>query len=173
MLAYVFSHQPARGVDVGAYEKALREFHHELASDRPAGFIASTTFHHDAGYSDWYLVEDSSALDVLNSAAVTGSRAPKHDVAAAMATNGAGKLYSLVQGKPDLESLHEVGFSKPAGMAYADLYARIEPFAAVPGAALWRRMMVLGPPPEFCLVAQASVELPSEFKPEPRERRQI
>jgi len=173
LLAYVFSHRPASGADVPAYEDALRRFHTELAGSRPAGFVASTTYGFADGYSDWYLVENSAALDVLNEAAVSGTRAASHDLAARMAAWGSGKLLSLAQGEADLSALHQTDFAKPAGMAYAELYAMIEPLAARTGAALWRRMMVLGPPPEFCLVSRAPIELPAEFAPTARERRQI
>ncbi|HET7466742.1 MAG TPA: hypothetical protein VFL29_08740 [Candidatus Dormibacteraeota bacterium] len=174
MLAYVFAHRPAAGVDAGAYEKTLRAFHAELASARPAGFVASTTYRFDdGGYSDWYLVESSAALDVLNQAAVTGPRAESHDMAARMAGGGSGKLMSLAAGEADLGALYETGFAKPRGRSYADLYASLHPLTSRPGVALWRRMMVLGPPPEFCLVSRAPVELPAELAPEPSVRRQI
>jgi len=173
LLAYVFSHRPADAVDEATYEEALHQFHAALASSRPAGFVASTTYRHGEGYSDWYLVEDSAALDVLNDAAVSGTRSASHDAAARMAASGSGKLYRLVHGEADAETPHEIAFSKPAGMSYSDLYHRLEAFSARPGTALWRRMMVLGPPPEFCLVAREPVELPGEFRPEPRTRRQI
>src|SRR5437879_9398499 len=55
VLAYVFSHRPADGVDVGAYEDALRQFHRELASASLNGFVESATFAVGGGYSDWYL----------------------------------------------------------------------------------------------------------------------
>lgn len=173
MLAYVFSHRPASDADAQAYEDALRRFHSELAGGRPAGFVASTTYRFDDGYSDWYLVEDSAALDYLNEAAVSGARAASHDAAARMAAWGSGKLLSLAQGEADLDALHEIAFAKPAGMAYGDLYTMTAQFTAKAGVALWRRMMVLGPPPEFCLVARSPVHLPAQFTPEPRTRRQI
>jgi hypothetical protein len=51
-------------------------------------------------------------------------------------------------------------------MPYADLYERMQPLTGRPKASLWRRMMVLGPPPEFCLVAPSELELQREFRPE-------
>ena len=173
MLAYVFSHRPLEGADVAAYEDSLRRLHAELAGERPKGFVRSTTYRFEDGYSDWYLVESSAALDFLNQAAVTGARSGPHDAAARLAAWGAGKLMSLAEGEPHLDSLHEAAFAKPAGMAYADLYAIVRPFATTPGAALWRRMMVLGPPPEFCLVSSDAVELPAELASEKRKRCQI
>jgi len=173
LLAYVFSHRPESGADVQAYEDALRRFHSELAGGRPVGFVSSTTYRFEDGYSDWYLVEDSAALDFLNEAAVSGARATSHDAAAGMAAWGSGKLLSLAQGEADLDALHEIAFAKPAGMAYGDLFTMTAQFTARAGVALWRRMMVLGPPPEFCLVARSPVHLPAQFTPEPRTRRQI
>jgi hypothetical protein len=173
MLAYVFAHQPAKDADVAAYEETLRRFHEELAKSRPFGFVASTTFRMGGGYSDWYLVESSAALDFLNEAAVSGSRALHHDAAAGMAASGTGKLLKLAQGEAGLTAEHVTLFAKPAGMPYSDLYERLQPYSSLPGAGLWRRMMVLGPPPEFCLVTTAAIELPAEFSPEAVRRRQI
>jgi hypothetical protein len=166
LLAYVFSHRPAGGVDIADYEAALRRFHTTLASDPPNGFLGSSTYRVGGGYSDWYLLENSAALDVLNQAAVTGARTLAHDAAARMAVDGVGKLYSLAGGDQPSGPGFETLFSKPAGMPYAALYGRMQPFTGRPGTSLWRRMMVLGPPPEFCLIAPAEIELPMDFRPE-------
>jgi len=166
MLAYVFGHRPAAGVDVAVYEAALRRFHVALASAPPSGFVRSSTFKVGDRYSDWYLIDSSAALDVLNAAAVSGARTPAHDAAAHMAVDGVGKLYSLVSGEPPAGSGFEIQFSKPAGVGYADHYERLRPYSGGPGVSLWRRMMVLGPPPEFCLLAAAQIELPAEYRAE-------
>ena len=166
MLAYVFSHRPGAGVDVADYEAALRRFHAALASSPPSGFLSSSTFRVGDGYSDWYLVGSSAALDPLNAAAVSGDRTPAHDAAARMAVDGVGKLYSLVNGEAPSGSAFEIRFSKPPGMAYPELYERMRSFSSRSATSLWRRMMVLGPPPEFCLVAPSPLELAAEFRPE-------
>jgi hypothetical protein len=166
MLAYVFSHRPAAGVDVPDYEGALRQFHAALAASAPNGFMSSTTYRVGDRYSDWYLVDNSAALDTLNQAAVTGARSPAHDSAARMAADGVGKLYSLAGGQAGSGTGFEIHFSKPAGMSYADLYELMQPFTGRPDTSLWRRMMVLGPPPEFCLASPSEHELPREFRPE-------
>ncbi len=174
MLAYVFSHRPAPGADAAAYEDALRRFHAALATAPPTGFVRSATYRIGDGYSDWYLVESSAALDGLNAAAVSGARAPAHDAAARMAMDGVGKLLSLAGGELAPGKLgFEVRFAKPAGMSYADLYARLQPWTSRPAASLWRRMMVLGPPPEFCLVGPSALELPAEMRPEVLRREPI
>ena len=166
MLAYVFAHRPGPGADVGAYEGALREFHATLAAESPAGFIRSSTYRIGGGYSDWYLVEDSAALDPLNLAAVTGSRSRPHDAVAQVAVDGAGKLMTLVTGDLDMCAAHEVRFSKPAGTAYADLFQWLKTMTGAPGVSVWRRMMVLGPPPEFSLISRSPLTLPADMRPE-------
>jgi hypothetical protein len=173
LLAYLFSHRPAGGVEVGAYEDSLRRFHTELTNASLSGFIDSATFAMGAGYTDWYLLENSSAMEVLNAAAVSGARAALHDSVAGMAADGVGKLLSLASGRPSMEAGFEVRFGKPAGMPYADLYARLKSWTEVPGVSLWRRMMVLGPPPEFCLITPSEVELSLAMHPEVLRRTRI
>jgi hypothetical protein len=173
LVAYVFSHQPADGVDVVAYEGALRRFHAELAKASLSGFIDSATFATGPGYSDWYLLENTAAMDVLNAAAVSGARISAHDSAARMSADGAGKLLSLAAGKASIAGGFEVRFGKPAGMPYQDLYARLEAWTTAPEVSLWRRMMVLGPAPEFCLITPSMVDLPAEMHPEVLERNPI
>ena len=166
MLAYLFFHRPGEGVDVAAYEDGLRRFHASLGSARVSGFVASRTYRVGERYCDWYLVETSAALDALNDAAVGRSTAPVHDAVAHMAADGAGKLLKLAAGSPDAGAHYEIRFAKPRGMAYADLYARLDRWTRKAGVGLWRRMMVLGPPPEFCLLSPAEEELPAELEPE-------
>lgn len=166
MLAYVFSHRPAPGVEPARYEAVLREFHGRLAAGPPRGFISSLTYRIGDGYADWYLLADSAAMDALNEAAVSGSRTAPHDLAARMAVDAVGKLLLLAAGEHDEAAPCEIRFAKPAGMSYADLYESLESATGAKGAGLWRRMMVLGPPPEFCLTAAAPIEVPAEMRPE-------
>jgi len=165
LLAYVFFHHAAPGTDVAAYEEGLRRFHASLAEARSAGFISSATYRSGDGYSDWYLVESSAALDALNKAAVSGRALAPHDSVAHAAVDFAGKLYMLMAGSPDGQSF-EIRFSKPTGMSYPDLYTRLKPWSDRAGVSLWRRMMVLGPPPEFCFLSPTELDLPSEMRPE-------
>jgi hypothetical protein len=166
LLAYVFSHRPAEGVDSSKYEESLRDFHAALALAAPSGFISSRTFRTGDVFSDWYMVESSAALDLLNAAAVSGARTAVHDAAARMAAGGVGKLFKLQAGEYFIGAGFEVRFAKPAGMTYVDLYARVETWTTVPEVSLWRRMMVLGPPPEFSLVTPSELALPAEMRPE-------
>jgi hypothetical protein len=166
VLAYVFFHRPAPGVDATAYETALRRFHASLTGESPPGFVRSSTYREGGGYADWYLVESSAALDALNEAAVTGARSASHDAVAHMSADGAGKLLTLVSGTAPADTGYEIRFSKPSGMGYTELYERVKPWTERAGVTLWRRMMVLGPPPEFCLLAPSEIQLPGEMKPQ-------
>lgn len=166
MLAYVFFHSPAPGVEISGYESALRRFHRLLADGPPPGFTGSNTYRIGDGYADWYLVESSAALDPLNEAAVTGARSSTHDAVARMSAYGAGKLLALISGRVETESGFEMRFSKPLGMSYPELYARLKPWTDRSEVSLWRRMMVLGPAPEFCLVAPSEHQLPADMRPE-------
>ncbi|HEX4205118.1 MAG TPA: hypothetical protein VHZ51_13175 [Ktedonobacteraceae bacterium] len=161
MLAYVFWHRPASGVDVQIYEKNLVAFHEILRAQKPAGFLFSIVFRlprapwsDEAGatYEDWYLVENSAVLDVLNETAVTGQRKAPHDRAASNAVGGTAGLYRPHSGTPDLATSQTAcWFSKPAGMPYEELYNLLQPTMQRDTAgSLWRRQMTLGPTSEFC-----------------------
>jgi hypothetical protein len=171
VLAYVFFHRPAPNAGAIAYEAGLRSFHASLAAAPPSGFLGSSSFRVGGGYADWYLVEDSAALDSLNQAAIGAAALSSHDTVANMSAVGAGKLFTLVSGEPRTESGFETRFSKPKGMAYRELYERLKALTDRPDVSLWRRMMVLGPPPEFCLASRSELDLPPEMSPEtlPRE----
>jgi hypothetical protein len=173
VLAYVFFHRPAPGVEAGGYESLLRRFHAALEGAGPEGFIGSKTYRVGDGYADWYLVETSAALDPLNEAAVTGARSASHQSVAHMSTDGAGKLLARIAGVPPAGPGFETRFAKPAGMGYPELYERLKPWTDRTEVSLWRRMMVLGPPPEFCLLSPSVLELPAEMKPETLRREPV
>jgi hypothetical protein len=173
LLAYVFFHRPAPGVEAPIYEAALRRFHDSLSSAPPLGFVGSTTYRIGQSYSDWYIVESSAALDQLNEAAVNSARSSDHDVVAHMSADGTGKLLALVSGSPRTEPGFEIRFSKPAGMTYPAFYERLKPWTGQAELTLWRRMMVLGPPPEFCLTAPSDQMLPAAMSPESLTREPI
>lgn len=151
----------------------MRRFHAALAAEPPPGFLRSATYRIGNGYADWYLVDNSAALDTLNDAAVKGARSSPHDAVAHMAADGAGKLLMLRSGSAQTERGFEMRFSKPAGMSYQELYERLKPWTDRAEASLWRRMMVLGPAPEFCLVAPSEQHLPAEMRPETVRREPI
>ena len=166
MLAYLFFHRPGPGADIAGYESGLLRFHAAVSAAGLEGFAGSRTYRVGGGYCDWYLVESSAALDGLNDAAVSGARSPHHDAVARVAVDGAGKLLRLAAGTYAADAPFEIRFSKPRGMSYPDLYRTLQTWTHRAGVSLWRRMMVLGPAPEFCLLAPDRFELPASTTPE-------
>ena len=145
-LAYVFWHWPGQP---DGYVERMQAFHEALA--RPG----STTFalerapwesRDSAPYEDWYPVADWADVGVLNDQAISGARKAPHDVVAAMSRKGAGGIYRLIAGAVPLP---DVTFA-------AWLHAPPTPPA---GAALWQRQLVLGPAPEYAVLAASPVAL--------------
>lgn len=173
MLAYVFWHWPRQSVAEAEYQQAQREFHAALAESLPPGFLGSSC-HRLAGaewagggaeaYEDWYLQENSAALDELNAAAVTAGRRAAHDRAAVLVAGGTAGLYQLQLGThlPSAEAAH--WFRKPEGWSYGTLLETLEPLVVESGGSLWMRRMVLGPTPEFCFRTMTPVRLPEPIE---------
>ncbi len=81
MLAYVFWHWRYPHIEKLSYQQLLIDFHTALRAQKPVGFDYSTVFQVEhvpwlsmAGeaYEEWYILENSAALDALNEAAITG-----------------------------------------------------------------------------------------------------
>lgn len=158
MLAYLFWHWPAPHVDVDRYADAVVAFHGALAAAPTPGLQGSRVFAVDGApwvvgeytFEDWYFVDDFAALGVLNEAAISGTRREPHDAAARLAAGGAGGVYRRLAAGT-LEPIDRATWlSKPPGMSYPDLLARLPP------GEVWQRQMVLGPAPEFCLPGAAA-----------------
>jgi hypothetical protein len=174
VLAYVSWHRPAPGVDRGAYERALERFHHSLAHSPPSGFDASLAYRvavpwlegdDDAqapGYEDWYLVDDWSALGVLEEAAVGRGHVSRHEAVAALAAGAAGGVYRLEEGEARLERAHVSVWVSPARGREQPAMADLLGDGMDPEAGLWRRSLGLGPAPEYCLLAP---EAPAGVRP--------
>jgi hypothetical protein len=194
VLAYVFWHRPAGGVEREAYEQAELAFHRSLARARPAGLRGTAVFQVDelpwlspapgggpgapaaggagragdepghgsgraSGYEDWYLVEDYTALGILNEAAVGHGHRTVHDDVARRFGSGAGGLYGLVEGElgPGVDSIGgssiAVWVARPLGVQRRGLGELLGDGMPPGRASLWRRQLVFGPAPEFCLLA--------------------
>jgi hypothetical protein len=170
MLAYIFWHWPQADVDPEDYRTHLAEFHETLARNKPPGFHNSTVFQISnppwlntpgTAFEDWYLVENSAALDPLNDGAVSGACEEPHNRVAREAADGTAGLYRLRSGTLNLaEARYATWFSKPSGMRYQGLYDSLQSVIDN-GAALWGRQMTLGPTTEFCLVSRRGVKLPA------------
>lgn len=163
MLGYIFWHRPAPATEPGVYEQALERFHRSLAQQPPSGFRGSAAFRLQEipwlggkpGYEDWYLVEDWTALGVLEGAAISRGHAGAHDAAATHTAAGTAAVYRLLEGSARLTGASEAIWvtttaSGREGPALADMLGDgIDPERD----GLWRRCLVLGPAPEYCLLA--------------------
>jgi hypothetical protein len=170
MLAYVFWHWPRPEIETGSYVDHLVEFHRTLAANKPNGFRESVVFRisnanwlntDGEAYEEWYLLDDSAAMDPLNEAAVTGVCEEPHNRVAREAADGTGGLYRLRAGAEDLtQARFAVWLSKPNGVSYKHFYAGLETLTSQPGVALWGRQMTLGPTTEFCIHSRSLIQLP-------------
>ena len=165
MLAYVFWHWPQPGVDTNTYVEHLVDFHRTLNANKPDGFQGSRVLSFrgaswldtkGVAFEDWYLIDDSAALDRINDAAVSGPCEAPHHLVAREAAGGTAGLYRLRLG----EILEDVRFalwlSKPEGTSYTDFYAILKPIVG----SLWQRQMTLGPTAEFVIHSASPIELP-------------
>ena len=169
-LAYTFWHRARPEIDPTAYEADLQAFHQRLSAVPIPGFLDSWTlrvpdlpWQAGGGYEDWYLVEDFAALGVLAEHAVDADRTPTHDQMARSVRDGAGGLYALLgeagssDGRP--EQAGWVGwFSKQPGVGYSQLRANLE--RSIEDGVIrtvWQRQLVLGPAPEFRILAPGPV----------------
>ncbi len=163
MLAYLFWHRAAAGVHAEDYERALVRFHHSLTENPPAGFGSSATLRaaelpwldgEGLGYEDWYLVENWTALGVLEAAAVSRGHAGAHESAARAMGAGTGAVYRLLEGTADLQDVHTaVWVTRPPGAEGAQIAELLEDGFDPSHTAVFQRSLVLGPAPELCLLS--------------------
>lgn len=145
-LAYVFWHWPA---EPDGYERAMQAFHTALARPGTATFALERAPFDDGGpppFEDWYPVESWAALGELNDFAVSGERKTPHDAVAGLSRRGAGGVYRLLRPGPPL-----------AGVRFA-AWTHTPPRDLPDGAALWQRQLVLGPAPEYAVLAGSPVD---------------
>lgn len=174
MLAYVFWHWHKPQMNSSGYQQYLKQFHQTLSAHKPEGFhysrvLATQQFpwleRTDETYEDWYIVENSAALDPLNDGAVGGVRREPHNQVARWTEGGTAGLYRLQFGDPRLPIVRfAYRFNKPAGMSYTALYDLLQPLEQQDAGSLWIRQMTLGPGPEFCLHASEEIVLPETLQ---------
>ncbi|HTA12778.1 MAG TPA: hypothetical protein VK765_05085 [Solirubrobacteraceae bacterium] len=161
MLAFLAWHRPEPGVERDVYERALERFHRSLAHRPPSGFRGSASARIEqvpwldgAVYEDWYLVEDWAALGVLEEAAVAHGHATAHDAAAALTGMETAAVYRLIEGSADPgRALAATWVSAARGHERSALAQLLGDGIDPECDGLWQRCLVLGPAPEYCLLA--------------------
>ncbi len=174
-LAYVFWHWPRLGASAAAYEGKLRSFQSALRAARPD--LVADLLSYRVGplpwgpkdrqlYEDWYLVEDFAALGSLNDAAVAGGIKDLHDSVAADYLKGAGGVFKRMLGSLSLgEAGYATWIEKVVGTPYKSYYDEVAELLGNGESDLWRRQMVLGPSPQFCVHSVKPVSFPERFRP--------
>ncbi len=179
MLAYISWHRAAAGVEQQRYEQALERFHRSLAHQPPSGFHGSAALNlaelpwldplagaeHAPGYEDWYLLEDWSALGVLEEAAVAHGHLTAHEGISSLAGAATGSVYRLVEGYlqvadstqqrggSQLAAQTAVWIARTPGHEHPSLEALLGDGMDPRRDGLWRRCLGLGPAPEYCLLS--------------------
>jgi hypothetical protein len=173
VLAYLFWHRAAAAVETGTYERELERFHRSLAHRPPSGFRSSaafrigelpwlafgtagepTTAKPGAAYEDWYLIDDWAALGVLEEAAVSRGHISAHEAVAAHARGGAGAVYRLIEGSARIELAERAVWVNAAPRRERLSFGALLGDGMDPReGGLWQRCLVLGPAPEYCLLA--------------------
>lgn len=110
----------------------------------------------ESWYEDWHLLDDFCSLGVLNEAAVATGHRSAHDQIAGLFRDGAGAVYRLREGHALLSTPVSVWVSRPPGASALPLGEMLGDGMDRAGASLWRRQLVLGPAPEYCVLASES-----------------
>jgi hypothetical protein len=153
-LAYVFWHWPAQRE---GYEERIQAFHAALESKDTATFKLERAPFDDAEppFEDWYPVPDWTAVGELNARAVGGPRKAPHDAVAQMSRKGTGAIYKQIWGELPLREVE---------------FAAWTPHRPEPRhwhATIWQRQLVLGPAPEYAVLAASPVDVGSGGGVEP------
>jgi hypothetical protein len=157
------------------YEKRLALFLGALNSNKPAGFVEALSFRvvalpwgppHGVLYEDWYVVESFAALGALNEAAIAGEIRGPHDSIAKGYTKGAGGIFrSINQGIRLHQARYAMWIEKAVGPSYQMFYDEVAKVVGDNRTDLWRRQMVLGPSPQFCVHSEDALRVPDSLRP--------
>jgi hypothetical protein len=169
VLAYLFWHRPADGIERAEYEQALARFHRSLAYRPPSGLLRSCAVRvselpwqapaeaPQPAYEDWYVVEDWAAIGVLEEAAVSRGHLTAHETIAKRSALLAGAVYRLLEGSAEPKLAAQATWISTAplpGRERPSLQSLLADGIDPRSDGLWQRCLVLGPAPEYCVLAQ-------------------
>ncbi len=173
-LAYVFWHWPRPEISTESYESKLAAFLASLNSNKPDGLVEALSFRlgklpwgpeKGSWYEDWYVVRDFSSLGPLNDAAVAGETREFHDSIAKDYMGGAGGIFKSIRGSISLrDARFATWIEKPFGPSYQSYYEDLARSIGEVETDLWRRQMVLGPSPQFCVHSEKPIQLHPDFR---------
>ncbi len=123
---------------------------------------------HKTVFEEWYLFHGSAALDAVNERVQAGPYKDSHGKFLRQDLGGecAGLYYArkgdVRTAMSGMKTQCTLWFNK-VYPTYEDLFRQVAPATA--GSALWRRLLVLGPTPEFHVDVDPSTTLPEKLTP--------
>lgn len=190
ILKFVLWTWPSATATVADFLDSRVKFHQVLTHTKVDGFLGSAVFRVDSApfagaflfenspwsvghktvFEEWYLFHGSAALDAVNERVHSGPYRESHGKFLRQDLGGecAGLYYvrkgDLEPAVSGIKTACTLWFNQ-AYATYDVLLERLAPTMSSSGSVLWRRLLVLGPTPEFHLDVDASVTLPEDLKP--------
>jgi len=189
VIGYAFWHIAEDESNYSLYEETLIRFGEALSESNIPGVLgcASYAIHETPwvdepghlaapSHEDWVWLTDSSVLETLNDRAVSHDMAAPHGAIARITKHrGFGSLYYLVDGEHSMLSDSTVYWlARPRGVDWHEVMAAIVS-STCSKVCVWRRLMVLGPAPEFAIVGPPglALDIPGDWNATAVNRRRL
>lgn len=167
MINFMLWHKAQAGISATEYEAALREFHRIFAEQKVPGWLGSHVSICETlpwvsaqgpVYQDCHFLQDSSALDRVNLAAISPNCREVHDKIAQHSCDEANGLYRYRCGSEQQHFTLQVWLTRPRDIQHEvfldSLKSRISKSHSI-----WSRQMGLSHGPEFLIQGDADIDL--------------